>query len=327
MISRRNRYELFETNWLMMSQNPGGKSPYLQGHLLGFVGTINILEAIDAINKTGTIKIKIGNGDVQEQLVDFSGSTPASLTPSVAVTALNSAGFTGCVFSVDSETGRLKLSPNDASIIWVQIYGDLAAALHFGDCRFNEGKGCYILPSFDGDLKSVAETEQWDEDTTIENDSPLGVPVKYTVPGKRSGTQIVVTDRLSLWAAKQMINGGRWISGTENTPDIYEPPASANSRPGRVDVFTYSVVFDKMSNVEGDEAFVRERMYIGCIGRQTRTGGAGTNFKDSEYTLTAADYVGDNGKDYASPRETDFTRVQWDALGMNDILVKDWENA
>jgi hypothetical protein len=325
-ITTKRLYELFETKWLMQRQNPGGKSPYLQGYLLGFAGTINILEALEPVTKTGTVKLKVGNGAVQSRTVNFSTFDPAALTPSQAVQALTNAGFTGCTFSIDPETNRLKLTPTDTAVKWTQIYGDLAAALNFGGCRYAEGKGCYLWPSFDGDLKSLAETEQWGEDTTIENDSPLGTPVKYTRAGKRSGTQIVITDRMSSYAAKQMINGGKWLSGDVDQPEVYEPPVASDSEPRRMDVFTYSEVFDKNDNTEGDEIFIRERMYIGCVGHQTRTGGAGS-WSDSEYTLTAATYIGDDSREHASPRETNYTQAQWETLQMSGVLVDDWENA
>lgn len=319
-------YELFEVEWLMQRQNPGGVSPYLKGYLLGFAGIINIMEAIDPVEKTGVIKLKVGNGAVQVKTVDFSDADPANLTPAAAVEALEAAGFTGCEFSVDEETGRLKLAPLNKSICWMQIYGDLAAALRFGNCRYNEGKGCYILASFDGDLKSAAETEQWGEDKEIVNDSPLGTPVKYTIPGRRSGTKIVLTDRISSRAAKQMINGGVWIGGTVNTPEIYEPPAVSEGEARRVDVFTFAKMLEKYSNTEGSEKFIRERMYIGCVGHMIPTGGAGS-FKDSEYSLTADSYTGEDGKDRASPRESDYTQAQWEARGMSGVIVTDWENA
>jgi hypothetical protein len=325
MISRK-QYELFETKWLMMRQNPGGKSAYLQKYLLGFNGTIDITTALTA--GEGTIKIKVGNADVQTIEVDFSDYTPDELTPAKAVQALNAALDTGagCTFSVDNTTKRLKLASANPSVRFIQIYGDLAGALHFGDSRFNEGKGCYLFPSFDNDLKSVAETEQWNEDTVIENDSHKGTPVKLTIPGKRTGTQIVITDRQDSRAAKQMINGGRWIGGTDTTPDIYEPPTASSGESPRVDVFTFSEVYNKNTNVEGDEAIIRERLYIGCVGRQTKTGGAGS-WSDGEYSLTAADYVDENGDDKASPRESDYTKAQWDEMQMSGVLVLDWENA
>jgi len=329
MITSRKFYELFETKWLMQRQNPGSKSPYLQGFLLGFTGTIDISDALDNSEK-GIIKLKIGNGNVHSVPVDFSTVDPKTLSVQDAVEvlseALTKAGVTDCDFDSDDEdTKRLKLSPKLGTVKWVQIYGDLAAALQFGNCRLNEGKGCFVFASFDGDLKSAAETEQWQDDKTIENDSPRGTLLKFTMPGKRTGSQIVITDRMSSRVAKQMINGGRLTSSLGN-PERYEPPTGANSEPGRVDVFTYSEIYNKNENTIGDEVYIRERMYIGCIGKQNRTGGAG-NWSDSEYTLTAVDYVGEDGKDYSSPVETDFSQAQWDALQMSDIIVADWETA
>jgi len=324
MITTKKLYEFFEAEWLMQRQSPGGESPYLKGRLLGFAGTIDILDALEA--KKGVIKLKIGNGAVQVKTVDFTTVDPSELTPEDAADVLELAGFTGCKFDVDKESGRLVLTPTDKKVKWLQIYGDLAAALRFGNCKLGEGKGSYIWASFDGDLKSAAETEQWSDNKEIVNESPLGTPVKYTAPGKRSGVSVVLTDRISSRAAKQMINGGIWISGDVDTPEVYEPPSPSDTDPRRVDVFTYSKIFDKQNNSQGSEVFVRERFYIGCAGRVTKTGGSGS-FSDSEYTLTADSYVDDEGKEKASPRESDYTQAQWEALGMNGIIVTDWENA
>ena len=326
VITTKKLWELFEVAWLMMRQNPGGKSPYQQGYLLGFAGTINILDAIDPATKTGQIKIKVGNGTVQVKNVNFTSANPAALTPSAAATALTAAGFTGCAFSVDSGTNRLKLAPTAVGVKWIQIYGDVAAALNFGNCRYSEGKGCYLLPSFDGDLKTVAETEEWGEDKKIENDSPLGTKVTYTVPGKRGGTGIVLTDRLSSREAKQMINGGIWTGGDADKPEVYEPPVASGDDTQRVDVFTFSKIFEKNENTAGDEAFVRERMYIGGVGHMKRAGGSGS-WSDSEYTLTFGTYMGDDNKEHASPRETDYSQAQWEALNLNGVFETDWANA
>jgi hypothetical protein len=326
MITTKKLWELFEVRWLMMRQNPGGTSPYLQGYLLGFAGTIDITNAIETISKSAQIKVKVGNGAVQTKTVDFSEFDPSDLTPTAAAEALEGAEFEGCEFSVDLETGRLKLAPTDAKVKWIQIYGDLAAALNFGNCRSGEGKGCYLWASMDGDLKSVAETEEWSEDKKINNDSPLGTSVTYTVPGKRGGTQIVVTDRLASREAKQMINGGIWLSGSVDKPEVYEPPVASEGESRRVDVLTFSDIFEKNNNTEGDEIFVRERMYIGGVGHMTRTGGAGS-WSDSEYTLTFGTYMSDDNKEHASPRETDYTQAQWESLNLSGVIEPDWANA
>jgi hypothetical protein len=324
-ITTRKLYELFESKWLIMRQNPGGGSPYLQGCLLGFAGTIDIRAALDA-SETAELKIKVGTTPVQTRNVNFAPGNPAALTPSGAVIMLQNAGFADCTFSVDPETNRLMVKPADPSVKWIQLYGYLAGALNFGGGRYTEGKGCYLYPSWDGDLKSVAETEAWGEDLSIENDSPLGQKVTYTKAGGRTGTQIVITDRIDSRAVKQMINGGTWKTSTETEPEIYEPPVSGKDDPRRVDVFTYSTVYDKSENTEGDEVFIRERIYIGCVGHMTASGGSGS-WKDSEYTLTASTYRGADGKEHASPMERDYTQSQWEALGMNDVLAGDWEGA
>jgi hypothetical protein len=325
-ITTRRLYELFETKWCVMRQNPGGSSPRIKGYLLGFAGVIDISQSVDPVTKTAAVKIKAGNGPVQTGTADFSTAVPAALTVSAAASALNAAGFTGCTFSIDEETGRLKLAPADSGALFIQIYGDLAGALNFGSSRYGEGKGCYLWPSFDGDLKSAAETEQWGEDKVIENESPLGASVKYTKAGNRGGTQIVLTDRLSARAVKQMINGGTWTSGTADKPETYEPPIANDDSARRVDVFTYSEMYSKNDNTEGDAAFIRERIYIGCVGHATRTGGAGS-WTDTEYTLTAADWEDNEGKEHASPLENDYTQSQFEALQLSGMLVTDWENA
>jgi len=325
MITTKKLRELFEVGWLMMRQNPGGTSPYLHGYLLGFVGEIDIQDVVDSENKA-ILKIKVGNGAVQTKEVDFSAYSPESLMPGAAASALNAAGFTGCQFSVDSDTRRLKLAPTDVGVKFIQIYGNLAAALNFGNCRKDEGKGCYLFASLGGDLKSVAETENWGEDKKIENDSPTGKKVTYTVSGKRGGTQIVLTDRIASREAKQMINGGIWIEGGVTTPEVYEPPVDTGSETRKVDVFTYSKIMEKDDNTEGDEKFIRERLYVGGVGHMARSGGTGS-WTDSEYTLTFGSYIDNNDKEHASPRESDYTKAQYEALGMNNIIEQDWANA
>jgi len=321
---KKRLYELFEYAWIMMRQNPGGKSAYLQGYLLGFSGTVNIEGALK--NKKATLKIKVGSGAVQTKTIDFTDAEYTELAPAEAAEILEEAKFENCEFSVDSETGRLKLAPLDSSVRFIQIYGDLAAALHFGNCKLNEGKGCYLWGSRDGDLKSAAETENWEEDKKIENDSPTGKKVTYTTPGKRGGTQIVLTDRLASREAKQMVNGGIWIEGTTEKPEVYEPPVDTGGDTRKVDVFTFSKIMEKYDNVEGDEKYIRERAYIGGVGHMARTGGAGS-WTDSEYTLTVGSYTDEDKQEHASPKESDYTRSQYEALGLDEVIVEDWENA
>jgi len=123
-----------------------------------------------------------------------------------------------------------------------------------------------------------------------------------------------------------MFNGGIWKTKSETTPETYEPPVGSSRAGGKVDVFTYSKIMDKVDSTEGDEAYVRERLYIGGIGKMARTGGAGS-WTDSEYTLTFNTYTDDKGKEHGSPQETDYTLNQWDLFGLSGVIVDDWEKA
>ena len=331
MVKTKKLRELFEVKWLMMRQNPGGHSPYLHGYLLGFKGDIDISKEFGNAT-TASVKIKVGNGEVKTLTINLSeinNVDTAIYTLNSERTTINNNEFE-FEFEKDEKTGRLKLRPTDKYVRFIQIWGDLAAALQFGDCRLNEGKGCYLWASFDGDLKSVAETENWEEDRKIENDSPMGNKVTYTIRGRRESTQIVVSDRIASREAKQMINGGRWTSKNENDPERYYPPVGTSRAPGKVDVLTFSKILDKEDSTEGDEAFVRERFYIGGIGRMARTGGAGS-WTDSEYTLTFNTYtcIDSNNKAFelGSPRESDYTMAQWDLFELSGVIVDDWENA
>jgi hypothetical protein len=327
MVELSNRlYELFESAWLAQRQNPGGISPYLSGHLLGFAGTIDITSVIDPLAKTGVVKLKVGGAAVQTKTLDFSDGTPAALTPSAAIEVFEAANFTGVTFSLDADTNRLRVDPTDTSIKFLQIYGDLAGALNFGNCRYTEGKGCYLYPSIDDDLKTIAETVNWSEDTVIENDGAYGSKTKYTRAGNRSDVQLVITDKVMSIAMKQMINGGQWLPKTASAPETYLPPTPNDNETRRVDIYSYSNIFSKNDNTEGDETRILERIYFGCIGHMAQTGGAGS-WKDSEYTLTAAAYVDEAGKEQASPREHYFTPSEYEAYQLRNVVVRDWENA
>jgi hypothetical protein len=125
--------------------------------LLGFTGTIDITSVLGAQN-SAVLAVKIDRQAWQEKTVNFSAATPAALTVDAAVSVLNAAGFTGVIFEKDPGTGRLNMKASSVvtfPITWIeagkertilmyktetQIYGDLAGALDFGQCRQNGGK-------------------------------------------------------------------------------------------------------------------------------------------------------------------------------------------
>ncbi|MDR2660245.1 MAG: hypothetical protein LBC27_09730 [Spirochaetaceae bacterium] len=314
--------------WTCRRQNPGGTSPLIDGKLLGFAGIIDISTALTSDTKVGEIKVKAGTGPVQKGNANFSAASPAALTPTAAATVLNALAFNGVTFGVDTATGRLMAQASDISVKYIQIYSELAGALNFGDCRYKRGYGSYFYNGFTGDLKSATPTENWNEDTTVENDNGWGDKIVYTSPGNRGTAQISIVDRRLSIEMKQMVDGGTWIPGTATEPEQYNPPGpddDPNER--RIDVHVFTHLFSNKQNTSGSQTHVEEKIYIGCVGHSTEAGGAGS-WTDGQYDLTAASYKDLDGVEQNSPRSNFYTRSQWEALNMqHGIVVDNWAEA
>ncbi|MDR0410765.1 MAG: hypothetical protein LBH75_02170, partial [Treponema sp.] len=97
--------------------------------------------------------MKVGSRAVQTKSITIS----VTVTANAATAALNSAGFTGVLFSVETANasinrGRIKCAPTAAGTV-VQILWRLGWALGFEDCKYKQGRGYYYDGGFGGDLK------------------------------------------------------------------------------------------------------------------------------------------------------------------------------
>jgi hypothetical protein len=303
-------------------QNPDG-TPATAQRTLGFAGTIDITNVLTS--GKAKLAVKAGTSAVQVKEIDFSASTPDALTPAEAVIALTAAGFIGVTFSVDAKTGRLMAAASDSSEIWLQVYSDLAGALNFGGCRYTEGKGCYLYPSFDDDVKSAIPTVNWSEDTVIENDGAYGRKTKYTIPGKRDTVTLAIIDKVASNEFKQMVDGGKWIK-VSGQPEVYEPPTGNDQGERRLDIYCYTYLFVDDSNVKGGQRFIEEDLYVGAVGHASKVIAAGA-WTDSQYDFTVGEYTDTNDEHHACPKETKYTRAQWEELNIaNGVIVRDWES-
>ena len=87
--------------------NPDGTIPR-PGRVVGFSGRVDL--SGNLLNGQSKLIVKVGTHDEQERMVDFSGvADPRNVTVEEAVTAINEAGFSEVIASVDPATGRLIL--------------------------------------------------------------------------------------------------------------------------------------------------------------------------------------------------------------------------
>lgn len=324
-VNTSDQYALGSTQWMCRRQNPGGTSPLIDGKLLAFAGTIDIQNVLDETDRA-IIKVKFDDGPVLSGSANFGSVDKTNLTPTAAANVLNTLALTGAEWGIDTDTGRLQLTGPEGTQ-FIQVWSELAGALNFGACRHLRGFGCYFYAGFLGYLVSATPTINWNEDTTIEAEDAQGQKLIYTRPGSRGTAQIsVVEQRLSL-EMKQMVDGGLWIPAQGIIPERYDPPnAEENPNERRVDVHIFKNIYETRSNTAGSHTKTREDIYIGCTGHSTETESSGA-WTTVQYDWTAASYIDANKKEQNSPRSNMYTRAQWEALNLKQVLVSDWSNA
>ncbi len=325
---KNDSYRLWSEGWMARRQSPGNLSPLIWGELFGFAGSTG---AKPAGMTNLDIKIKIGSDAIQTKTLGIDAIPLEGWDVPSAVTALTDLGFTGIIWENNTSIGRLGIKPsagNEDKII--QIYGDIAAFLQFGNCRFGKGKGCYFYGSDSRgnttDSKSAVGTNTYDEDVNIDNANGRGDLVRLTIPARQNGGQLVITDRRDSVEFRQMVSGGRYTPATASMPEIYDPPDANDFDTMALDVHVFTPIFTKKRNISGDETYIEEAVYIGCQGRYETTEANGS-WTDSICTMTFQTYntPDDPLTERNSPRRMKYTISQWEAANISTVLVRDWD--
>jgi hypothetical protein len=212
----------------------------------------------------------------------------------------------------------------------IQVWGDLFAAANAGDCRYQQGLGCYFYPALDGTLKSAIGTENWDSDTVIEDDNGRGNKISDTYPGGRGTVAMEVIDQRLSVEFKQMIDGGKWLPGTVDTPEYYEPLAVGQAPDNRrLDIHTFRETFKNRSNTAGVGVGKQERIYIGGTGHVADDESNGS-WSNGHATITVAGHQNPNEHDAElqeknSPINRYYTAAQMEAAHYKELPVLDWD--
>jgi hypothetical protein len=302
--------------------NPDGKIADAQ-NMTGFVGEVDITPILDSDGKA-KLTVKLGFNPQETKDVDFSESSPAELTPINAVSALNAASFTGVVFSVNADSGRLQVKPKDAyqTITELQIYGVLAGALNFGNCRLNEGLGCYYKYYIDDEVITIAETVDRTENENVDLEGAQGTLTRITIKGHRNGVSVAVTTKYLDYELSQMIEGGKYFMGTVDTPAKYSPPRTNDTRDMLCTLETFDPMYQTGESLEGQEIAIKSNLYPAAIGSNGDVSTGAKTIAQFSYNFSANEY-----KDAASgdtinpPLQSLYTPAQWEARNLAGLLL------
>jgi hypothetical protein len=296
---------------------------------LGFAGVIDITPVLTG--NSASLQIKVGTAAWQKKTVSFSSSTPAALTVTAAVTALNAAAFTGCSFSADTATGRLLLKATDAGQNEIQIYGYLAGALGFGNCRAFEGMGCYYADyTSEDDTVTIQGAVQKDDNERVEQEGSHGTKTTVIIAGSRNGEDLTITTKPLDYEFQQMVQGGRYKRGAVTVPAEYEPPISGDPAVVGSPLMTIlkidPVYAANSESLEGQEVAVKTSLYYAALGSVGDESGGAKSLTQFTYTFNAGIYIDENGVRHANPLNTLYTAEQWEALNLPALIERPLED-
>jgi hypothetical protein len=324
VITNKKGAQYATSGFIAKRCNPGGIMATGQ-RTLGFAGVINIVPVLTG--SSADLQIKVGTDPWQKKTVSFSAATPGALTVSSAVTALNAAAFTGCAFSVDSGTGRLLLKASDTGQTEIQIYGYLAGALGFGNCRAFEGMGCYYVDyTSEDDTITIQPAVQKDDNERIEQEGSHGAKTTVIIAGSRNGEDLTITTKPLDYEFQQMVQGGTYQRGTVTAPAKYEPPISGDPAVVGAPLMTIlkidPVYAANTENLEGQEVAVKTSLYYATLGSVGDESGGAKSLTQFTYTFNAGIYIDENGSKHANPLNTLYTDAQWEALNLPALIER-----
>jgi hypothetical protein len=282
---------------------------------LGFTGEIDLTGILD--NDKAPLSVKIDGGPWQEENVDFSAATITAVNPSNAVTALNAAGFSGVTFSVNPVTGRLMASA--AGAFELQIKGELAGALDFGQCRKYGGLGVYYIKYFNDETIGVTLPNDMKEKEEIDLEGAKGTITRMVIPAKRLGVSPSITAKFKNDELLQMIQGGEYVPSDGAEPAVYLPPTSqANGSP----LFSLDVIAplygDGTSTVDQVTHFDR-RLFWCCTGTEGDVPMEAKAWAQFAYNINATEYTDENGVLLPADKRFEYTLEQFEALKVYDV--------
>jgi hypothetical protein len=297
---------------------------------LGFTGIIDISGILT--NSQAELSVKLNGEAWQTRSVNFSGVSPAALTPLAAATALNAAGFTGVTFGVDDDTQRLRLSANTVEMVVipqhpeivlfkteVQIKSVLAGVLDFGQCRRNGGLGCYWAKDFDDHDISYGFAYDRKEAENIDMEGEMGTLTRMTIPGNILGMTFALATKFKDDELTGMIQGGNIIPGTATTPSFYIVPSSEDTDSPTFTTEIFLPLYGQGTSTIDQIAAIERRIFPSCSGTEGDVPAEAKSWASFSYNISASEPKDINGKKSPSLLVPQYTWDQYDALKVEDI--------
>lgn len=313
VYNRRSRFAA--KSFRLMRNNPDGTNPSIT-NMLGFSGTANLSGVLTT--NAANLTVKIDNGTAETKSVDFTAAvSKTAVTIAEAVTALNTASFTSLTFSSGTDKdGNARLKCVSAAGTYVQVTGELAAALGFGQGIEFGGNGLEMFHFTDGDgLVSITMPKDTVDKQQIDVESSTGTVRRMNIGAKLLGVSPVISVYKDDYGVLEAIEGGTW----DRTADTYTPPLATETTHPSLMMEVYAPLVNKDNANLGDEDSYELTTLHNCQGMEGDEDFANKDWKTVTYNITASEYTDSTGVAHPAYDKKRISKTAYQALDIANV--------
>jgi hypothetical protein len=200
----------------------------------------------------------------------------------------------------------------------IQVVGNLAAALDFGNCLKHGGNGLEMISFFDDETISIGLPKDIKDKEEIDIEGAKGTITRMIIGAMLQGLSPVVTLKQKDYFFLELVQGGK----LDRETGTYNPPMSYESEHPSfwAEIFSgvYSAGSNKLSDVAGYERLLLRTM-IGMEGDVPAEAKAWATYA---FNLVATEYTDENDAQFPAWEEGTISREQFDAFNVKNIDIK-----
>ena len=291
----------------MGRNNPDGTKPTAL-RFLGFTGTADLSAVLTLLAADLTIKI---DGVSQTETVTFLST---SVTVAQAVTALTGVFTTPAItFSLDTDTQRLKGSC--ATGAYVQVTGELASALDFGQGIEFPCNGAEIIKVFDDRVASITLPKDIKAPEKIEQEGSKGTVDSVQLNQKLLGINPVMNINDDNYDLLEVIEGGTF----DRTAITYTPPLSDQQTSPSFWIEIFSPLVRKGAQKFSDSPCEEMLSIPSCMGAEGDVGIEAKSYAKYVFNVFGTGYTDESSVKHPPYFKKQLTKAAFLALDVENV--------
>lgn len=199
----------------------------------------------------------------------------------------------------------------------IQVVGELAAALDFGQGLRHGGNGLEIISFFDDETISIGLPKDIKDKEEIDIESAKGSITRMVIGAMLQGMSPVMTVKVKDYELLELIQGGK----LDRKNGIYDPPLSNESDPPTFYGEIFSAIYSSGSNKISDVAGYEKILLRSMIGMEGDVPTDAKSWATYAYNMTATEYTDENNKQHPAWQEQSLTTEQFDALKVKEFKI------